>query len=89
MLSILYINPSSPPNSTIAVSASRGFEYGGSAAVVTSGLPTSPEKQNTISRKGRRFTSSFETEVVAILLAIEWVNNDTERHGPIIICTDS
>ena len=70
-------------------SASRGFEYGGSAAVVTSGLPTSPEKQNTISRKGRRFTSSFETEVVALLLAIEWVNNDTERHGPIIICTDS
>ena len=70
-------------------SASRGFEYGGSAAVVTSGLPTSPEKQNTISRKGRRFTSSFETEVVALLPAIEWVNNDTERHGPIIICTYS
>ena len=56
---------------------------------MTSGLPTSPEKQNTISRKGRRFTSSFETDVVALLLAIEWVNNDTERHGPIIICTDS
>ena len=40
------------------------------------------------SRKGRRFTSSYETEVTSILLAVSW-NKNRENQGPFIICTDS
>ena len=69
-------------------SAERGYKNGGSAAVVTSGPATDPVKITSITRKGRRLTSSYETEVTAMLLAVGWIKN-RENQGPFIICTDS
>ena len=69
-------------------SAESGYKNGGSAAVVTSGPATDPVKITSISRKGRRLTSSYEKEVTAMLLAVSWIKN-REDQDPFIICTDS
>ena len=69
-------------------SAESGYKNGGSAAVLTSGTATGPVKITFITRKGRRLTSSYETEVTAMLLAVGWIKN-RENQGPFIICTDS
>ena len=69
-------------------SAERGYKNGGSAAVVTSGPATDPVKITSITRKGRRLKSSYETEVTAMLLAVGWIKN-RENQGPFIICTDN
>ena len=69
-------------------SAESCYKNGGRAAVVTSGPATDPVKITSITRKGRRLTSSYETEVTAMLLAVGWIKNG-ENQGPFIICTDS
>ena len=69
-------------------SAERGYKNGGSAAVVTSGPATDSVKITSITRKERRITSSYKTEVTAMLLAVGWIKN-RENQGPFIICTNS
>ena len=69
-------------------SAESGYKNGGSAAVVTSGPATDPVKITSITRKGRSFTSSYETGVKAMLLAVGWIEC-SDNQGPFIICTDS
>ena len=68
-------------------SAEIGCKNGGSAAVVTLDPATDPVKITSITRKGRRLTSSFETEMTAMILAVVWIKN-RENQGPFIICTD-
>ena len=54
-------------------SAERGFKNGGSAAIATTGPASEPTIVHSSSRKGNSLTSSFETEVMALLLATEWL----------------
>ena len=54
-------------------SAVGGIAFGGSAAIVTEGPPTNPTLIDSVSKKGNRWTSSYETEVAALLLATEFL----------------
>ena len=68
-------------------SAMEGFRNGGSAAVVTTGPCENPEVITALRSKGRTTTSSFETELKAIQLAVDWIK--TQPPGHYAICTDS
>ena len=65
-------------------SAENGYKNGGSAAVVTSGPANDPVKITSITRKGRRLTSSYEKEVTAMLLAVGCIKN-SDNQGPFIM----
>ena len=69
-------------------SAEEGFRHGGSAAVVTRGDPTNPEVVEVRRAKGRAVTCSYETELVALKLAVGWIN-DNQVDEEVVICTDS
>ena len=69
-------------------SAREGTRCGGSAAIITSGLSTSPSVIETIRTRGRTLTSSYEEEKQAMLASVMWI--DTNEQGKkIAICTDS
>ena len=70
-------------------SAQGGCEFGGSAAVFTTGTATDPLLLDERCSKGRRWTSSFETEVTAINLAIQWLEDQSDKPCFAIICSDS
>ena len=69
-------------------SAERGFRNGGSAAIATTGPASEPTIVHSSSRKGNSLISSFETEVMALLLATEWLADQGEG-GLTVICSDS
>ena len=54
------------------------YVYGGSAAIATTGPASEPTIVHSSSRKGNSLTSSFETEVMALLLATEWLADQGE-----------
>ena len=68
-------------------SAERGFRNGGSAAIATTGPASEPTIVHSSSRKGNSLTSSLETEVMALLLATEWLADQGEG-GLTVICSD-
>jgi ribonuclease HI len=68
-------------------SAAGGTSDGGSAAVITRGDPSEPEVLQVRRRKGARRTCSYEMEVSALHLAMEWC--ETAEDGDVLICTDS
>ena len=71
-------------------SAEGGLRNGGSAAVITSGSPSNPNLIATIKAKGSKLTSSYETEVTALLLVAKWIEGQGARpEGHILICSDS
>ena len=53
--------------------AERGFRNAGSSAIATTGPASEPTIVHSSSRKGNSLTSSFEMEVMALLLATEWL----------------
>ena len=65
-----------------------GIAFGGSAAIVTEGPPKNPTLIDYVSKKGNRWTSSYETEVDALLLSTEFLDA-SEPVGISMICTDS
>ena len=69
-------------------SAVGGIAFGCSAAIVTEGPPTNPTLIDSVSNKGNRWTSSYETEVAALLLATEYLGA-SKPVGMSMICTDS
>ena len=69
--------------------ADAGMENGGSAAIITTGGPSNPNLIKTLSCKGSRWTSSYETEVTALLLAANWINQEGTEEDHILICSDS
>ena len=69
-------------------SAVGGIAFRGSAAIVTEGPPTNPTLIDSVSKKGNRWTSSYETEVAALLLATEFLEA-SEPEGKSMICTYS
>ena len=66
----------------------QGTNCGGSAAVVTCGAPMDPATVAIRRKKGVVCTSSFETEVEALCLALEWLV-DAGGVGRFLICSDS
>ena len=71
-------------------SAKSGIANGGSAAIITTGPASNPTRISSISETGRRWTSSYETEVSALNLAVKWLqDNDNRRYKFVIICADS
>ena len=69
-------------------SAVGGIAFGGSAAIVTEGPPMNPTLIDSVSNKGNRWTSSYETEVAALLLATDYLDA-SEPVGMSMICMDS
>ena len=69
-------------------SAEAGLKNGVSAAVITTGPPSDPIIIETIIRKGSLWTSSYETEVTALLMATDWIKA-SEPVDHYIICSDS
>ena len=69
-------------------SADRGNAFGGSAAVITEGPAINPTHIAISTKKGGRWTSSFEMELTALSLAVDFLAT-TGQGSPAIICTDS
>ena len=67
-------------------SAKEGTRNGGSAAVITTGDPSSPQVLHTIRRKGREITCSYEEEAAAMEDAIRWADQNGKST---LIVTDS
>ena len=67
-------------------SAAEGTYRGGASAVITTGPPESPTVDEVNQQKGAPLTSSYEEEVAAMSLIIEWKHLDEAK---VFICTDS
>ena len=70
-------------------SAIKGTREGGSAVVVTKGDCRNPERIVALRKPGGQRTSSFETEVEALLMATQWCHNNVPRAEQVTICSDS
>jgi len=69
-------------------SASEGTHDGGAAAVITMGPADHPTVVDTLRHRGRTITSSYEEEKNAMLLALEWIAQNSPQ-GATVICSDS
>ena len=69
-------------------SAHGGITNGSSASIVTRGPAGNPSLVDTAVAKGNRWTSSYETEVTALLLAVEWLARGSFG-DTVVICSDS
>ena len=68
-------------------SCSEGTTNGGSAAVITTGSARNPVELETIQKRGGTYTSSFQEEMDALWLALEWMTE--YQFTDTVICTDS
>ena len=69
-------------------SAESGLTNGGIAAIATTGQASEPTLVHSSSRKENKWTSSFETEVMALQLATEWLAEQGDG-GFTVICSDN
>jgi ribonuclease HI len=69
-------------------SAEGGVHRGGSAAVVFCGTVDHLVEEAVQRSRGAEFTSSFETEVSALVLGLEWLALNCES-GRFLVCSDS
>ena len=68
-------------------SAEGGTRNGGSAAVITINDPSSAQIIQTLRKRGRRITCSYEEETAAMIEAVKWARRvDGDR---VLIVTDS
>jgi ribonuclease HI len=71
-------------------SASAGCAKGGAAAVVTRGIAENPVVLKELKTKGAAFTSSYEEELSAAKMAVEWIKEaDVDEFCTIVLATDS
>ena len=68
-------------------SAVAGCSHGGAGAVVH--IHDDPPRYETLKSKGAAFTSSFEEECAALILAIDWINDNCVASSRPLIITDS
>ena len=68
-------------------SVAGGNGQGGSAVVVTTGSPLSPTVVETLKKKGNPRTCSYETEIDALHMAVDWLHSNGQPDC--LICTDS
>jgi ribonuclease HI len=64
-------------------------QKGGSVAVVNIGDPERPVVAAKLSRRGKDITCSYEEEIEAMKLALEWLETEATPNSKILICTDS
>jgi len=69
-------------------SASNGTMNGGAAMVITSGSAHCPTVLDTWKRGGSPLTSSFEEEMEAMSMTVQWIISG-EPEGRVLICSDS
>jgi len=69
-------------------SASNGTMNGGAAMVITSGSAHCPTVLDTWKRRGNPLTSSFEEEMEAMSMVVQWIISN-EPGGRVLICSDS
>ena len=69
-------------------SATGGLTQGGSAIVLPTGDPQTPNVQEVRHQKGPEFTTSFETEAWALLRVGEWSQEWPDRRV-ILVCSES
>jgi ribonuclease HI len=69
-------------------SAEGGARCGGSAAVVTQGEPSALSVMEVLRSRGAAHTSSFETELEALRLALEWLAR-AGQFSRALVCSDS
>ena len=65
----------------------EGFMLGGSGVVITQGPAESPTEIARLKRRGAYFTCSYDEEVHALELTMDWLERN--RPGPVAIITDS
>ena len=71
-------------------SATAGCTMGGAAAVVTRGIAENPVVLKELKMKGAAFTSSYEEELSAATMAIEWIATaEVDEFCTIVMATDS
>ena len=71
-------------------SATAGCSNGGAAAIVTRGVAESPVVLQELIAKGAAFTSSYEEELNAASMAVEWIaDQDIDQFCLIVLATDS
>ena len=70
-------------------SAEGGVRSGGSAAIICNDDPDDPRVLLSLGQTGPAFTSSFETEVWALLLAARWLGENGGADDRFLICSDS
>ena len=68
-------------------SAAGGTLDGGAAAVITSGDPSHPLVSETMKKRGAIYTASYDEEVLAMEMAVEWLSINKPASG--LIVTDS
>ena len=69
-------------------SAEGGVRRGGSAAVVFSGSVDHLVEEAVQRKRGSEYTSSFEAEVGALVLGLEWLHSNCQS-GRFLVCSDS
>jgi ribonuclease HI len=67
-------------------SCTAGIENGGAAAVITRGNARNPQIVKTIKKRGKKFTCSFDEEMTAMELALDWITPYFCMKA--VICTD-
>ena len=67
-------------------SCTAGMEDGGAAAVITRGTARNPQVIKTIKKRGRKYTCSFDEELTAMGLALDWISQYFCMKA--VICTD-
>ena len=70
-------------------SASEGMSKGGAAAIICRGSPERPSVVETLQCKGAHFTSSYDEEVRAMGLALDWIEAHIHGRSKVCIVTDS
>ena len=69
-------------------SCKDGTENGGAAAVITTGSARNPIELEVLTKKGARYTCSYDEEKSAMNLALDWML-ENNRSSDTIICSDS
>ena len=70
-------------------SAVEGVRCGGAAAVVTTGEPVSPVRVEVLRRAAGVLSSSFQAEVRALGLALEWLWDHESEWSRVVLVSDS
>ena len=70
-------------------SAKAGNRDGGAAAVVTRGNPNHPDRVEERKEAAGKVTSSFQAEVRAMRLAMDWLEEHQEEWGKAVVASDS
>ena len=67
-------------------SCTAGMEDGGAAAVITRGSARNPQVIKTIKKRGKKYTCSFDEELTAMGLALDWISQYFCMKA--VVCTD-